>query len=50
MKAHKYLKHRLVISAVYTPSEYDGNPTNFHSNFARWSGDPGWFSDKINKK
>jgi hypothetical protein len=29
MKAHKYLKPLLVISAVYAPPEYDGNPRFF---------------------
>jgi hypothetical protein len=29
MKAHKYLMPRLVISAVYVPPEYDGNPQFF---------------------
>ena len=29
MKAHKYLMHRLVISAVYIPPEYDRNPQFF---------------------
>ncbi len=38
MKAHKYLKPRIVISEVYAPPEYDGNPTVFHSNFARMLG------------
>ena len=44
MKAHKYLKPRLVISAVYTHLEYEGNPTVFHSTFAEWSGNPPRFS------
>ena len=34
MKAHKYLKHPIVISVVCAPGNRDGNRTVFHINFA----------------
>jgi hypothetical protein len=50
MKAHKYLKPRLVISAVYAPPEYDGNPWFFTVTSPDVREIHDGFPDKINKK
>ncbi len=50
MKAHKYLMPLLVISAVYAPPEYDGNPRFFTVTSPLSRDIHVGFPGKINKK